>query len=425
MRRIVLTAVMAALTVTHGAAAQTPRAWSTLLQEWVTAIRDHRPGDEDGDVRRVSAWSSQETEILFPYLDALLQLLWVPDRPRLQKPLRRFSQDDMRLLRQLAKLAVRDIDVNTVLKRAALLHTDVALFGLVNPEPIAASPWDRTRDLAPRSTAGRQVVIRLLDGQFVGLELGSFHWYLARRILDAVDPAPDRDETVRFWYRAVAATLAESYNFADLTPHLERAQTLFPSDAHILYAAACLEEVLAAPRVQHEVEAMVLPRGVTIRGVFSTAHHLQRADTLFQQVFTIDRSLFEAQVRLARVRGLSGHHNEAAIELRQIIPQLQDDIVTYYGLMFLGQMEEELGRPDDAVEAYTRAATLFRRAQSPHIAISRVARRAGDRAGALRSLQIALTMPLERRDPWWEYFSGPGRHAETLLEAVREPFRQP
>ena len=118
----------------------------------------------------------------------------------------------------------------------------------------------------------------------------------------------------------------------------------------------------------------------------------------------------------------------ATQELRQALTLVDDDQLRYYGELFLGAEEEALGRFDAARDAYRRAAALFRSAQSPLVAVSQLAWRRGDRAGALAAIQKVFELPAAgdsgRDDPWWVYHVAQARNADQLLDALREPFRR-
>jgi hypothetical protein len=50
---------------------------------------------------------------------------------------------------------------------------------------------------------------------------------------------------------------------------------------------------------------------------------------------------------------------------------------------------------------------MYPNAQSPHLALSQIARRAGDRRAAQHELQVISALPSDERareDPWWSYF---------------------
>jgi hypothetical protein len=107
---------------------------------------------------------------------------------------------------------------------------------------------------------------------------------------------------------------------------------------------------------------------------------------------------------------------------------VEEDLLRYFVALFLGAAEEALGNDAQATASYARAAALYPTAQSPHLALSALARRRGDRTGALNALQRTFDLSKtdsERQDPWWTYHVAHGRHAEALLEELRRPFLEP
>jgi hypothetical protein len=62
------------------------------------------------------------------------------------------------------------------------------------------------------------------------------------------------------------------------------------------------------------------------------------------------------------------------------------------------------------------------------IALSQLARRRGDRTGALAAIARMFALPMpedgDRRDPWWFYTTAQARNADDLLDAMRAPFRR-
>ncbi len=61
------------------------------------------------------------------------------------------------------------------------------------------------------------------------------------------------------------------------------------------------------------------------------------------------------------------------------------------------------------------------------MALSQLARRSGDRAGALREIGRLFALQEDDRgpqdDPWWWYHVVQARDAEELLEAMGQPYR--
>ncbi len=75
--------------------------------------------------------------------------------------------------------------------------------------------------------------------------------------------------------------------------------------------------------------------------------------------------------------------------------------------LFLGRAEEALEHGEAARVAFERASALYPNAQSPRLALSQIARRAGNRPAAQRELQVISALPDDQRrreDPWWFYY---------------------
>jgi cytochrome c-type biogenesis protein CcmH/NrfG len=89
--------------------------------------------------------------------------------------------------------------------------------------------------------------------------------------------------------------------------------------------------------------------------------------------------------------------------------------------LFLGRINEDAGRLDDAARAYEAALALHPRCQSARLALSHLLWRRGDAAGARREVEAALQPAGEgqHRDPFWQYPWGTGVGAEERLEALR------
>jgi tetratricopeptide (TPR) repeat protein len=136
----------------------------------------------------------------------------------------------------------------------------------------------------------------------------------------------------------------------------------------------------------------------------------------------------EAHLRLGRVLALQGHDAEAVPELQQALTRLGDEALEYDGELFIGAAYEALGRYDEGAAAYEHAAARFPAAQSPLIALSQLARRRGDRTGALAAMARMFALPSpedgDRQDPWWTYKTAQARNADDLLETVHAPFRR-
>jgi hypothetical protein len=392
------------------------------LSEWIDAAGRHEPGVGDGAAVAISAWSREAVEGTLLDFVALVQVLLQPEKPRLPRQTR-FTDIDVQALHSIAKqqrerlapaagtAADATATVNRLARRAALLHTDIALLLLSAADRAVPSPL---RVLPMRE----QVMVS--DGRQAGVGYGGVHWDVARFLLDASAPDPAKDPLVREWYHAIAAHMASRRMIAESGPHLARARQLFPADPQVQFASGALFEAIAAPRIQNFAQAG-RSNGAVI-DLPTERVSLRRAEAFFRRTLDLDGSFLEARLRLGRITGLMGRHLEAADILRRCARDANTPLMEYFTGLFLGAEEEALGHSVPAKLAYERAAAVWPVAQSPRLALSQLARRTGDRQGAIRAVQQVFDLPSvkeDREDPWWTYFEEPANRANSLVAEVR------
>ncbi len=239
----------------------------------------------------------------------------------------------------------------------------------------------------------QRIRLQIADGQDLGVRQSPVHWEIARMLLDFVQPpdadrpAPSKDEMVRQWYRATAAWMQQVSEHE--TVHLDRGRELFPTDPDLAFLAACEHETFASAAIQAAMRTSVAPTGFSF-AILNDRGEMKDAETLFRRALSLRPEFPEARLRLGRVLGLLGHHEEAAKELAQAQAEVGDDAtLPYFAALFLGAEEEASGRYDSARESYERAAAIEPMAQSPWLALAQLARRRGDRASALHALVSA------------------------------------
>jgi tetratricopeptide (TPR) repeat protein len=395
------------------------------LENWLDAIDRHKPGEADASFDEIRPWGPQEFDELLIDLNALL-ILMRNDRETMffrasiggRPPTAIFyTQPQLERLRGRARNENIRNDGNRILKRGALLHTDIA----------ALSPF-KTKSPAERPPVRSQrIMIYFDDGRRLGFEGASEHWRVARLLLDRVTPStsrnnkpdPTRDAMVQSWYRVTTAyqELTQQYE----PGHLERALELFPGDAELHFFNGCRHETFASRRIQSVFHSASLPRGVTF-GIGSERAELRQAEASFRRALENGPNLTEARIRLGHVLALVGRHSDAADELQKALLATDDQLLLYYGHLLLGGELDALGDRKRARDAYERAALLFPRAQSPRLALSQVANRSGDRRAALDAIRPVLGPPadeFDRADPWWTYHVAQGRSAEVQLAKLR------
>jgi tetratricopeptide (TPR) repeat protein len=372
--------------------------WDARVEQWREAAAQHEPGKLDEAVNLISNWPKTEVLAVINEVRGLARLA-VMQRPQ---PVARAQR-----LLGLTDAEARKGDANRTLKRGALLHTDIALLA-PNPEPFV-----------PGFTRPARGMLLVLDGRVVGWDDGA-HWEFARLLLDSVDPWPGTDDMVRQWYLATSACLLNRRMFGHAVSHLEWAQRTFSSDAGILFYSGVMHEYFAAPRSQN---ATPLPGSRF--GISSEESELRLSRQFLQQVVACDPQYAEAHLRLGRVTGLLGNHEEAVAELERAAATMTDPRLLYYAALFLGNEQAILGHLDAAREQFEFAAYLFPTSQSPVLALSQLANRAGDLAGALLALERAFKLPMKdgrHEDPWVDYHAAQLRNADELMAGMRKVF---
>jgi len=411
------------------------------LEAWVAAVNQHTPGTADEAALAINRWSSADLRGVWIDVSSLVGLVreptvsvfflpgdpelrsttggWVTVTPSSGRPMAiSYSGRDLDHLRRLAVPLGSPTDgrENLLLKRGAMLHADVAML----------APAD-ARFAVKSRTGSKRYRLNMNDGQPTGIESEANHWDMGRRLLERVryrDPrggavrGPGADETVRLWY---IATCAHLISVGDLDPaHFVRAIELFPRNPDLLFLRAVLHETMGSARRQSAMRKADVPAGV-IFAIGSRNDELSLAERFYKRALEVAPDFEEARIRYARVMGERGRHEEALVELQKVAA-VQGPLLQYYAALFLGGELEALGKDDEARRAYERAAELSPTAQSPRLAISRLA--AGrDRAAAREALLTLAEQEPQgeaRDDAWWVYDIAAGRVADEALAALHK-----
>jgi len=434
------------------------------VERWLKAVLHHTPGQLDDAAQEVNGWSNSDLRALWLDTNVVMRLIRNPGatsfslkaegQPRAQEvhyppnAMRRLRalacaaggrvgvgpiaeeprcgdinafdrvDDELKELARRALASKRSGDDNYILRRGAILQADVAMQIPQGNEPVA--PFN-----GPGPDRFR---MSLADGQGTAFRQVGVHWELARMLLDYVKPtgseriAPGGDEMVRDWYRATAAWMQDRQDYD--TNHLDRAREVLPADPIILFLSGSLAETYAAPHIQSALRSAVAPAG-TVFAIGSDRAELRRAEGFYRRALAADSSLPELHLRFGHVLLLLEHDADAVKELRVALESEGDPLLRYYGELFLGAAEERLGHTDAARQAYSEAGALYPNAQSPHLAQSALARRLGDRATALKEMQIVFESQHADAlpdDPWWTYYKSQARNADDLLDELWRPF---
>lgn len=398
----------------------------TRLLQWLVAVDHHVPGCADVAASAVAGWSRENLDTLVDDVAALSTFLQQVQAFETRDPVafnesransaagragkHKRGEDPRTTIRLHGRsLTLSDVEHvfrgNDTVKRGAVLHADI---GLLIGDDLTRKP------------------MFVSDGRQQGRVRGTVHFELGRNLLDAISPSLTADADALLWYRAVSACLLYSGRLDEAPAHLEKARRVFADLPLFLVDSAYLHEKLATPGVQAAVQQMRDSRLTVF--VDSRRVELRRAERFFRQA--LDRAPDDSNVRLrlGRTLGELGRHEEAATELRRSRQGERDRQRLYLIALFLGREEQTLGRQNEARGHFENAAALYPNAQSPRLALSLLARQAGDRKTALLLLQQVNAPSAtsgDASDPFWFYHEYHADDADALMQQMRTIGRAP
>ncbi|HEX5108829.1 MAG TPA: hypothetical protein VFV95_10300 [Vicinamibacterales bacterium] len=404
------------------------------LAAWIAAVKQHEPGTFDDAAKEISRWGDEELNRIWIDVSSVVTLVYEPRTPVLYVPEirpRSGSSSSMPRPRPYTtpkpvpytaaeRLRLRNIAMSLgeghdsrLLKHGALLHADIAMFA---PEEKRATTQD----------GPIRYQLRTDDGRPVAFYASVSHWEMGRRLLDRVRVrekpggplrGPEHDDGVRLWHLAAMSFMIWT-GALDLV-QFDTAFQMFPDDPEVLFICAAFQEANAGANRQAAFRSATVPNNIKF-DVRSRAEQLIRAEQLYRRAFEAAPFAFdEARIRYARVVGQRGRHTTAAAELQKLRPG--EPLLEYYVALFLGGELEALGRDDEAGRAFQRALDVFPTAQSPRLALNRLASTGAERANSRAALLAVLEQPLEtdvRDDPFWIYESAPGRKTDLLFKRL-------
>lgn len=390
-----------------------PSAPAAVIDRWLAAVHAHTPGELDNAVKTVAVWPDEFLAYTHNFVTIAVSVL---DN-------KKFA--DAIFEPQVRRLGIREpADVARVLKRGAALHADIAM--------LAADLAPQSRRAYQGDPGGSSVLLR--DGEALGIESNPLHWAIGRVLVRGVQPArigeePGSavpaaavDQFVRHWFRATTGYLASRLMRAEELAHSRQALLTIPDDPVLLLLAGAMHEQFGSPVVQNAIRSVNLPAGTEI-AVGSAASELNRARDRYERALALDSSLAEAHIRLGRVLGRRGERAEAIRNLRRGEELAVEPRWKYFAALFLGHEEEQMKRHAEAREAYARASGLYPRAQSPRLALGRLATELGDRDAAAAAARALLNLPADlmaRDDPWWSYEIRPRTDLDRYLAVYYE-----
>jgi tetratricopeptide (TPR) repeat protein len=375
---------------------------------WVAAAYQHQPGEVDEVSRPLWTWGEADLAGILAALDGVRAVLSKGTTVGIVH-VGEWSTT-VGELREILSLTPAELlagDISRLLKRGAILHTDIAAS--------ATEAWQL------HDSATTVLVSSLHFGMAMDL-VGALSLRSTANVGKA-GPIPWRTlpdgPFVRSWYFAATAFLQARYEITSAPLFVDRALALFPEEPGLLLMAGGVHELIASPRVQEGTDIDKKD------DVGSRDSNLRTAEARYRQALKADPGLVEAQVRLGRVLGLLGRHNQALTELQAAHVDDAAREMRYFRALFLGDEWDAVGNVSAARDAYQQALALYPDAQSAHLALSVFERRRDNREPAAASIRDLLEQPpTNQDDPWRQYYTaGDGRRATALLDALREPFR--
>ena len=310
---------------------------------------------------------------------------------------------------------------NRLVHRAALMHLDAAMLR-------ALSRLEHPSQDPPRTSVhsrSRPTAILTTDGGYSGVEATEAHWGFGRMLIDLTAPGVDEDPWALQWYVVSSAFMTNRSLLADLTPHLDKARKLFPTDPDILFASGCYFETISSPRVRPILDSTTLPFGMHIDAP-SERESLRTAEDYFRRAVEARPDFVAARLRRGRSLDRLGRHADAVQELRRAGSLTEDPAMRYLAVLFEAAAQEGLGDASAAQALYEQAARQFPNAQSPSLALSRIARDRGDRTAAQAAAERVFTRPAtdEMNDPWWTYHLFIFRSVPAMMLELQRPFTE-
>ena len=323
------------------------------LEQWLYAVDRHVPGEEDASLGEIQAVAN--TDLRFLWIETNVLAVMLRNPRALQSSVRAEGQTRpttiaytplqrrrlmlyacaaagildsspvcadaaashqigtaLRALTDHAAASRKAGDRNYILRRGALLHTDLALL-----QP----PGSGTSAATAPSPAPNNFTLDVSDGRDLAFRQSGIHWSIARTLLDNVTGAdsdkvaPATDPMVRSWYRATASWMQyrESYDYV----HLNRARQIFPNDPDILFLSGSEREVFATAAIQSAIRSAHLPPGV-FTDIHGSQDELRQAEAYYRRTLELRPDAVEARLRHGRVLDELGRHPDAVAELQQV-----------------------------------------------------------------------------------------------------------
>jgi len=388
-------------------------ATAAVIQKWANAVEVHVAGNPDEAAATVCRMSYQERVDMNAGIDLFFRALQGTEN-------RSSNSRAVQAVIAVAHRAGQPLPA-AFLKRAAILHTDAAIYRALfprAPEPTVPTIYDSMGSGARVPPLLRNKRLSTdQDGEFVGSGIGDWNWPFARDLLDRLVSRSneERDPFLGAWYHAIAAWMLSKGLYGDAEDHLHHAAEILPNDARLVFDRASYAEILGLPKSQ--ILSASSPSGGSVAVHIPTATATNgEAERLFRRAFELDPTFVEARVRLARLLDVRGAHAEALLELTSALETSPPKAVAFYAHLFAARAASNIGRQLDASDHYRDALSLYPNAQSALLGVSQTALLEADVTGAVATIErLGPKTVAPDADPWWRYDLAAGRDASELM----------
>jgi tetratricopeptide (TPR) repeat protein len=179
-------------------------------------------------------------------------------------------------------------------------------------------------------------------------------------------------------------------------------------------------EAQSVPMVSDYNASEPLP-SLTVYSPFATTA-LNAASAAYERAREYDEAAPEATVRLAFTLHRLQKNRFAAGALRRVTPAtvINDPLLYYWRALIAGRIHEALDERDDAEREYRLAASGWKTAQTPLLALASLLERQGRSPEAEAWASRVRALPPDATDPWWDYFSADQRFIGQWRTIVRQ-----
>jgi tetratricopeptide (TPR) repeat protein len=271
--------------------------------------------------------------------------------------------------------------------------------------------WDRDRAEQPPFEAVEQV--RRCPGPLARL---------AGRLARVLSRRPATADFARRFFRMVVAACQWDACFDSAERWAGEGLEIFPRDAELLLARGSVREESATLGAGPSRVSQASELNATAGSLSENARKqgFERARRDLEDALAIDAGLVLARVRLGRVLWRLGEAEPARRQLEAALPALREAGHAYLAHLFLGRVQQDSGRLQEAISEYRLAAAIHPGGLAAGMALSHALRLAGDAEESRLALRQGLRDAGHRpqRDPYWDYLVANAADLEALLETL-------